>query len=115
MSGGMQGLGVGTLVAELRTDDTPRVNFHVRALAALQRAFIYCTATARPVLSTTFPTTAQCLEPTTRPLPQARTKSSIHDRTTRVHVRSLRDTENCRVYPKNEPLQELSQPSDERS
>ena len=45
----MQGLGVGTLVAELRTDDTPRVNFHVRALAALQRAFIYCTATARRV------------------------------------------------------------------
>ena len=45
----MQRLGVGTLVAELRTDDTPRVNFPVRTLAALQRAFIDRTATARRV------------------------------------------------------------------
>ena len=50
----LQGFGVGTpLVAELRTDDTPRVNFHVRTLAALQHAFIYRMATARRVRART--------------------------------------------------------------
>ena len=37
------------LVAELRTDDTPHVNFHVSTLPALQHAFIYRMATARRV------------------------------------------------------------------
>ena len=50
----------------------------------------------------------------TRPPPQARTKSSVHDRTTLVHVRSLRDTENRRAHPTNEPPHELSQPPDDR-
>ena len=77
---------------------------------------------------TTPPTMAQCPAPAsdradagttptknpTRPPPQAHTKSSVHDRTTLVHVRSLRDTENRRAHPTNEPPHELSQPPDDR-